>query len=105
MASPDEIKNASANSLKLIDVRKKPDDQQIPGSIRYNGEALEQSNELPFTKSERIVLYCGSGNSSLRIARALRERGYSAEALEGGYAAWVEANLPLEPITELHDIR
>lgn len=105
MASVEELKNAKAGSLKLIDIRKKPDDHQIPASIRYNGEALEQSEKPPFTKDERIILYCGSGNSSSRVAQTLRERGYNAEALEGGYAAWVNADLPLERITELHTVK
>jgi rhodanese-related sulfurtransferase len=38
------------------------------------------------------------------VAQTLREKGYNAEALEGGYTAWKEAGLPLEPITELKDL-
>jgi hypothetical protein len=35
----------------------------------------------------------------------LREKGYTnAEALEGRYAAWKEAGLPIEPITELRSL-
>lgn len=88
--------------VKLIDIRKKPDDKQIPGSLRYNGEELETARDLPFGKDERIVLYCGSGNSCSRVAKTLREKGYqNAEALEGGYAAWKDAGLPLEPISDI----
>jgi rhodanese-related sulfurtransferase len=105
MAKVDDVKNA-AGSVKLIDVRKKPDERQIPGSVRYSGEALESADELPFAKDERVVLYCGSGNSCSRIAQTLREKGYAhAEALEGGYAAWKDAGLPLEPIAELREIQ
>lgn len=105
MAKIDDLKNAPAGSVKIIDVRKKPDEQQIPGSVRYSGEALENAPEPPFQKDERVVLYCGSGNSCSRIAQNLRERGFSgAEALEGGYAAWRDAGLPLEPITEIRDL-
>jgi rhodanese-related sulfurtransferase len=105
MASVEDVKNAKPGQLKLIDIRKKPDETQIPGSLRYSGEALENSNELPFAKDEHVVLYCGSGNSCSRVAQTLRDRGYAnAEALEGGYTAWKDAELPLEPISELREL-
>ena len=98
MATIQDIKNARAGQLKLIDIRKKPDERQIPGSMRADGEVLENTDELPFGKDEHVVLYCGSGNSCSRIAQTLRDKGYAnAEALEGGYTAWTEAGLPTEP--------
>jgi rhodanese-related sulfurtransferase len=105
MANIEDLKNAPQHSVKIIDIRKNPDENQIPGSVRYNGEEIEGAASLPFTKDERVVLYCGSGNSCSRVAQTLREKGYAnAEALEGGYAAWKDAGLPLEPITELRKI-
>jgi rhodanese-related sulfurtransferase len=105
MAKIDDLKNAARRSVKIIDIRKKPDEQQIPGSVRYSGEELENASRLPFSKEEHVVLYCGSGNSCSRVAQTLREKGYAnAEALEGGYTAWKEAGLPLEPITELKQL-
>lgn len=104
MANIDDLRHASG-AIKIIDIRKKPDDMQIPGSVRYSGEALESAQQLPFGKDERVVLYCGSGNSCSRVAQTLREKGYNnAEALEGGYAAWKDAGLPLEPIAELRTV-
>lgn len=103
MANIDSLKNDAG--VTIIDIRKKPDEMQIPGSRRYSGEELETAEQLPFSKDEHVVLYCGSGNSCSRVAQTLREKGYAnAEALEGGYAAWKEAGLPLEPITELHTL-
>src|SRR5579864_4706813 len=96
MASIDEVKNAKPGTLKLVDIRKKPDDEQIPGSTRADGEQLEAMADLPFSKDEHVVLYCGSGNSCSRVAKTLREKGYNTEALEGGYAAWQSAGLPTE---------
>ena len=96
MASVDDVKNARPGSLKLIDIRKKPDEKQIPGSMRADGEELEAMVDLPFSKDEHVVLYCGSGNSCSRVAKTLREKGYNTEALEGGYAAWRDAGLPTE---------
>jgi rhodanese-related sulfurtransferase len=104
MATVDDVKRA-AGAAKIIDIRKKPDDMQIPGSVRYSGEELENAQQLPFGKDDRVVLYCGSGNSCSRIAQKLREQGYeNAEALDGGYAAWKDAGLPVEPITELRPL-
>jgi rhodanese-related sulfurtransferase len=82
--------------VTIVDIRKNPDDRQIPGSQRMDGAALESATP-PFSKDEPVVLYCGSGNSCSRVAASLRERGYDALALEGGYAAWKEAMLPTEP--------
>ncbi len=96
----DELRDA--HELRIIDIRKAPDDEQIVGSERYDGAALVDSDTLPFAKDEPVVLYCGSGNSCGRIAAQLRERGYDARALDGGYAAWKEQGLPTEP---LHDVR
>jgi len=96
----DELKQAG-NNVRLIDIRKKPDDKQIPGSERYSGDALANAGDLPFAKDENVVLYCGSGNSCSILAQQLRDRGYTnAVALDGGYAAWKDAELPLEPIGE-----
>jgi rhodanese-related sulfurtransferase len=91
---PEEL-HVAAGGVKLFDIRKAPDDRQIPGSLRSDGAQLEE--HPPFEPGERVVLYCGSGNSCGRIARTLRERGYDAVALEGGYAAWVDAGLATEP--------
>lgn len=87
-----------AQGVRIIDIRKAPDDRQIPGSERRTGQEL--AGEPPFTRDERVVLYCGSGNSCSRIAAELRERGYDALALEGGYKAWRDAGFPTEPRDE-----
>lgn len=95
--TPAELREGKAG-LRVFDVRRDPDDRRIPGSIRVEGTALEGSDDLPFGKDEDVVLYCGSGNSCSRIARSLRERGYRASALQGGYKAWLEAGLPTEEL-------
>jgi len=93
--APRELR-ASAASVKIYDIRKEPDERKIPGSMPVEGAALENGTAIPFAKDEEVVLYCGSGNSCSRIAKALRERGYNAVALEGGYKGWVSEGLPTE---------
>ena len=92
---PDELRDR-AGRLKLFDIRKSPDDRQIPGSTRAEGEALETGDDLPFDKEEEVVLYCGSGNSCSRVAKTLRDRGDRAVAPDGGYRAWVDAGRPTD---------
>jgi rhodanese-related sulfurtransferase len=95
---------AASRDVHIIDIRKAPDEQQIIGSERYDGATLAQTEILPFEKDEPVVLYCGSGNSCSRIAAQLRERGYDARALEGGYGAWKEARLPTEPLSDTNPL-
>lgn len=86
---------AEAKNVRIIDIRKAPDDHMIPGSEIVTGDKIESAP--PFSPDEHIVLYCGSGNSCSRIAATLRERGLDVVALDGGYAAWKEAGLPTSP--------
>lgn len=103
-ATVDDLHSGKAQA-RIIDIRKKPDDKQIPGSERYSGEALANADALPFEKDENVVLYCGSGNSCSILAQQLRERGYAnAVALEGGYAAWNDAGFETEPISEQREV-
>ena len=98
----EELKAAPQGSVQLVDVRKNPDDKQIRGSVRYDGEKLLGAQELalPLDRDATIVVYCGSGNSCLRIAERMREQGFThAVALEGGYAAAKDAGLPLEELS------
>ena len=88
---------ARSSDLKVFDIRKEPDDRKIPGSIPFEGAAIESGEHVPFGKDDEVVLYCGSGNSCSRIAKTLRDRGYNAVALDGGYKGWKEAGLSTEP--------
>ena len=69
MASVDDIKKARPGELKLIDIRKNPDEQQIPGSMRADGEQLEAMVNLPFSKDEHV----GSTAEAATHVRALRK--------------------------------
>jgi tRNA 2-thiocytidine biosynthesis protein TtcA len=92
-----DLNATSPADVVRIDIRKKPDERQIPGSLRRDGSELESTDELPFTREQTVVLYCGSGNSCSRVAATLRARGFDAVSLDGGYKAWVDAEFPTEP--------
>jgi rhodanese-related sulfurtransferase len=49
-------------------------------------EALAQLDDLP--SETEIVTVCDAGHASGETARLLRERGYDASVLDGGFQAW-----------------
>ena len=47
-------------------------------------------------KREPILIYCNSGNTATRAIKLLKNAGYEkVNNLQGGIAAWKEANMPL----------
>jgi rhodanese-related sulfurtransferase len=61
---------------------------------------IEGSKELPSNKALPLVLVCPTGARSGKAAALLRKAGYEkAVSLAGGFAAWRQANLPVEKST------
>jgi len=59
--------------------------------------SLESSGELPKNKALPLVVLCPTGTRSTRAVGILRKLGYeNSNALAGGFAAWRDANLPVE---------
>ena len=101
--TPDELaaQLASDNPPLVLDVRSRAhyesDQGQIPGSIRVLPDQIEEW--APNASQDRpIVAYCTCPDeaSSGRVARHLKELGFQAAALKGGYKAW-EAQYPVDP--------
>ncbi|VAW52628.1 hypothetical protein MNBD_GAMMA06-1164 [hydrothermal vent metagenome] len=47
-------------------------------------------------KNQSILIYCNSGNTVIRAIKQLKKAGFAkVNNLEGGIAAWKEANMPL----------
>jgi rhodanese-related sulfurtransferase len=58
---------------------------------------LDGAKELPTNKAVPLVLVCATGARSAKAAAQLRKAGHEkAQALAGGFAAWRDANLPVE---------
>ncbi|MBX6753703.1 MAG: hypothetical protein IRY86_05710, partial [Thermorudis peleae] len=83
--------------ITILDVRPEPERQDwaIPNSLFFPGlyEAVNQGNEqaldaVALPTDQLIVVVCGAGKTSQRVAALLRARGYQAESLEGGMRAW-----------------
>lgn len=59
--------------------------------------SLESSTALPKNKSLPLVVICPTGSRASRAVGLLRKLGFeNARMLAGGFAAWREANLPVE---------
>jgi rhodanese-related sulfurtransferase len=56
----------------------------------------EQEKELEKYKDKTVVIYCGQGQESIRVARSLKTKGFEKlYSLKGGISAWQNASLPL----------
>lgn len=50
--------------------------------------------EIGLTSEDEVVVVCGRGNDSLRVAAWLTVAGYEARSLAGGITAWMHLSLP-----------
>lgn len=64
----------------------------IPGAVHIPDTEIE--NRMPeIVRDKPVVVYCKTGKTSAATAGMLRERGYDAYNLTGGYHAWIMENL------------
>ena len=56
-----------------------------------------RAGELDKLKARPLILHCGDGNRASSGVAALRGKGFDkVHSLAGGYAAWLQAGLPVE---------
>ncbi len=84
-----ELKNRNKDSYQLIDIRDAIEISHgaVPDAIAVPAEEIETSSEVD--KDKLLVIFCARGVVSIDVAEHLKEKGYQAESLEGGYAAWL----------------
>ena len=84
-----ELKNRNKDSYRLIDIRDAIEISHgaVPDAIAVPAEEIETSSEVD--KDKLLVIFCARGVVSIDVAEHLREKGYQAESLEGGYGAWL----------------
>ena len=84
-----ELKNRNKDSYQLIDIRDAIEISHgaVPDAVMVSAEDIETSSEVD--KDKLLVIFCARGVVSIDIAEHLKEKGYQAESLEGGYAAWL----------------
>lgn len=84
-----ELKNRDKDSYQLIDIRDAIEISHgaVPDAVMVSAEDIETSSEVD--KDKLLVIFCARGVVSIDVAEHLREKGYQAESLEGGYGAWL----------------
>ena len=90
----------SANPPVVFDVRKKPafdaEPSTLPGATwQIHDEVQNWAAQLP--TDQPVIVYCVHGHEvSQNAAQALRDLGFDACYLEGGYEGWQQAGLLLD---------
>ena len=85
----DEFNKLDSNDYVLIDIRNTQDTAygMIPSAKCIPREEL--TDNLPENNGRKVILYCTHGRYSLDEVQKLRELGYDAYSLEGGYMGWL----------------
>lgn len=97
-----------SDDVRFVDIREPGELRRLgmlPGAFRAPRGMLEfwVDPDSPYYKPElddgrTLLLYCGSAWRSALAAKSLQDMGFDAVAhLEGGFSAWSEAGLPVEP--------
>jgi rhodanese-related sulfurtransferase len=81
-----------AGAPRLVDLRSDTgvgsDGYLLPTARKRDASSIESWG--PILRGQRVVVYCDDGGALSRGAAAwLRDEGIEAEALEGGFVAWV----------------
>lgn len=72
----------------------------IPGSVGISAEELLAS---PPGDGKKLIIYCARGVVSVDLADELCDRGFEAYSLEGGYIAWLRAEMRRRNDEELRE--
>ena len=103
--SPHELQALlDQEAVVLVDVRTPQEYgfQRIPGALLLPMAELDPSR-LPRGGDRTLVLHCGSGMRSRRVAERMFDAGYRVVThLGGGLSAWTAAGLPyltVDPMT------
>lgn len=84
-----ELKKLDENSYQIIDIRDPIEIAHgtIAGAVAIKPEEIENSEKTDV--SRKLIICCSRGEFSNDVAEDLRQRGFQAESLEGGYLAWL----------------
>jgi rhodanese-related sulfurtransferase len=90
----------SADSLTILDVRRKSDYEATPkkisGATWCDPEKIDEWAKQ-ISPGQPIVVYCVKGGSvSQSVVDRLQKEGREARFLEGGLNAWTESGQPVE---------
>lgn len=99
-----ELEQLMPDSYRLLDMRGDVEvgHGMIPGAIPMSKDAILEKYQGGLVKAEeqaaqaredladkKLIIYCARGRISQELAEELRDRGYDAFSLKGGYTAWL----------------
>lgn len=99
-----ELEQLSTDSYTLLDMRGDVEVGHgiIPGAIhmsqedileKYSGGLIKldeaEAQESEGLAGKKLIIYCARGRISQELAEELRDRGYDAYSLKGGYTSWL----------------
>lgn len=84
-----ELKQLDKSEYQIIDIRDETEIShgEIAGALAMKPEEIENSDKIE--RSQKLVICCSRGKYSVDVAENLREKGFDAVSLEGGYIAWL----------------
>lgn len=91
----EQLKQIEKDTYILIDIRDESavNYGMLPGAVHISQEQLSEEKlsrlEDSLPKDKKIILYCTRGIFSKEKAAELREAGYQAYSLSGGYTGWL----------------
>lgn len=91
----EQLKQMDSSNYVLVDIRDESavNYGMLPKAVHIPQEQLAEENlsrlEDRIPKDKKIILYCTRGMFSKEKAEELREAGYQAYSLSGGYAGWL----------------
>ena len=79
------------NNINLIDIRsiEKYNNRHIPESINIPLEKMLTSYNKYLDKNKKYYIYCQKGIQSRKLCQILKNNGFNAINVTGGYEAWV----------------
>lgn len=101
MAQWNEIADFTARGFKLIDVRSAGEFARggIPGAINISvDEIRERQSEIT---SKNLLVHCQVGQRGHTAALLLKELGFNAVNLDGGYLTWSNSPAALNPLVTI----
>ncbi len=99
-----ELEQLSPDSYTLLDMRGDVEVGHgiIPGAVhmsqeeileKYSGGLVNvdeaEAQEREDSSGKKLIIYCARGRISQELAEELRDRGYDAYSLKGGYTSWL----------------
>lgn len=87
------------DNVSVLDVRtsREYDSRHLKNAIHIPVQKLSTSlDQLKDVKNKRIVVYCRSGNRSIKASRILEENGFTPLNVEGGIIELIQNDALLE---------